>query len=171
MGLKPWKKKIDTVLQMQPPTNLKQLPGFIGMVNYYRDMWPHRSHILSPLTAKTGALKKGVKAPPFNWTPEMQQAFEERKALMAAEVLCAYPDHNKPFKIYTDVSNDQLGACMIQDDCPVAYYSRKLNSAQCNYATIDKELFCVVVRIKDIYTDHILDICNSSEQQLCWIFK
>jgi hypothetical protein len=88
--------------------------------------------MLSPLTAKTGTPKKGVKAPPFKLTPEMHQAFEERKALMAAEVLCAYPDHNKPFKIYTDASNDQLGACIMQDDRPVAYYSRKLNSAQCN---------------------------------------
>ncbi len=108
------------------------------MVNYYRDMWPHRSHILSPVTAKTVVPKKSVKNPPFKWTTEMQKAFEEMKALMAAEVLCAYPDHNKPLIIYTDASNYQLGACIMQDDRPVAYYSRKLNSAQCYYATIDE---------------------------------
>jgi hypothetical protein len=69
----------------------------------------------------------------------MQKAFEEMKALMAAEVLCAYPD---------DASNYQLGACIMQDDRPVAYYSRKLNSARRNYATIDKELVFVVATLK-----------------------
>ncbi len=76
MSLKPG-KKIDAVLQMQPPTNLKQLRGFIGMVNYHRYMWPTRSHILSPLTAKTDAPQKSVKTPPFKWTQEMQKAFEK----------------------------------------------------------------------------------------------
>jgi hypothetical protein len=75
---------------------------------------------LAPLTAKTGAPKKGEKAPPFVWSPEMQKAFDQMKALMAADVLCAYPNHN----------NYQLGECIMQDDIPVAYYSKKLNSAQ-----------------------------------------
>jgi hypothetical protein len=39
--LKPRKKKIDAVPKMEAPKMLKELRGFIRMVNYYRDMWPH----------------------------------------------------------------------------------------------------------------------------------
>ncbi len=181
-GLKPWKKKIDAVIKMQAPTNLKLLRGFVGMVNYYRDMWPHRSHILVPLTAKTGAPEKGVKPPAFQWTPDMQKAFDQMKALMTADVLCAYPDHTKPFHIFTDASDYQLGACIMQIGKPVAYYSTKLNSAQMNYATIDKELLCVVATLwgfrimllgaeLHIHTDHknIVYIVDSSQHRLHWI--
>ena len=119
------------------------------MVNYYRDMWPHQSNILAILTAKTGAPKKDEKAPPFAWSPEMQKAFDQMKALMAADVLCAYPNHNKPVHLFTDASNYQLGARIMQDDIPVAYYSKKLNSAQMNYATIDKELLCVIATLHE----------------------
>ena len=137
---------------------------------------------MAPLTSKTGTPKKGEKTSPFNWTPEMQRAFDEMKALMTADVLCAYPNHNKPFHIYTDASNYQLGACIMQDSFPVAYYSRKLNSAQMNYATIDKELLCVIATLREfcsmllgaelhIHTDHknILHVGDSSERRLRWI--
>jgi hypothetical protein len=137
---------------------------------------------LAPLTSKTGASKKGEKSSPFVWTPEMQKAFYEMKALMTADVLCAYPNHNKPFHIYTDASNYQLGACIMQDGLPVAYYSKKLNHAQMNYATIDKELLCVIATLREfcsmllgaelhIHTDHknILNVGDSSERRLRWI--
>jgi hypothetical protein len=128
--LKPWKMKIEAVLRMQPPTSLQLLCGFIGIMNYYRDMWLHRLHILAPLTAKTGAPKKGEKPPPFQWTSEIQKAFDQMKVLMAADVLCAqYPDHNKPFHIFTDASDYQLGTYIMQESKPVVYYSKKLNSA------------------------------------------
>jgi hypothetical protein len=121
------------------------------MVSYYRDMctWPHRSHILAPLTARTGTPKKGEHPPPCQWTPDMHKEFDQMKALMVADVLCAYPDHNKPFHIFTDASDYQLGACIMQEGKPVAIYSKKLNSAQMNYATIDKELLCVVEPLQE----------------------
>jgi hypothetical protein len=75
-GLKPWKKKVDAVLKMEAPKTVKELCGFIGMVNYYCDMWPHRAHVLTPLTSQTGAPKKGQPQQKYVWTKEMQAAFD-----------------------------------------------------------------------------------------------
>ncbi len=51
----------------------------------------------------------------------------------------------------------------MQDNCPVTYYSRKLNSAQQNYATIDKELLCVVVTLKEFQTSYLVQNCTSTQ--------
>jgi len=52
------------------------------------------------------------------------------KRIIAKETLLAYPNFNKPFKIYTDASHYQLGAVVSQEGKPIAFYSRKLNPAQ-----------------------------------------
>ena len=136
-GLKPWSKKIQAIQQLELPKNIKQLRSFIGAVNYYRDMWPRRAHLLSSLTNLTGKGK-------FQWLPEHQKAFERMKALLAVDCMLRYPDHNKPFHIFTDASDYQMGAVIVQQNEPVAYFSRKLNAAQRNYTTIEKELLSVV---------------------------
>jgi hypothetical protein len=67
----------------------------------------------------------------FVWHDKEQKAFEDTKAIICRETLLAYPDFLKDFHIYTDSSNYQLGEEVImQDDRPLAFYSRQLNSAQ-----------------------------------------
>jgi hypothetical protein len=153
LGLKPWRKKIDLIFRLERPQSVKDVRSFIGAVTYYRDMYPHHSNVLAPLTDLTG-----LNARNLHWSSKHQAAFDAMKALMAQDVLLCYPDHNKFFHIYTDAINLQLGAVIMQDSMPVAFLSRKLNPAQCNYATIEKELLSVVSTLKEFRT--MLYGCN-----------
>ena len=136
-------KKVEAIKKIATPTTRKQLRSFIGMVNYYRDMWPKRSHLLAPLSALTSSKVK------WKWTDECQVAFEQMKEMIARETLLTYPDFNKPFEIHTDASQVQLGACILQDGKPVAFYSRKLNPAQTRYTTTERELLSIVETLKE----------------------
>ena len=54
---------------MKPPIIQKQVRALIGLVNYYRDMWSRRSHLLHPLNALTS------KKVNFEWTDMEKKLF------------------------------------------------------------------------------------------------
>ena len=103
-------------------------------------MWPKCSETLVPLTdlirdsdklsktksEKTNKLRKIV------WSSKCQLAFDRMKALVAREALLSYPNFKLPFEIYSDASKFQLGVVIVQNNRLLAFFSRKLNSAQRN---------------------------------------
>ncbi len=117
-GIKPQTKKVQAILMLNPPSNVKELRHLLGMVQYYRDMWVKHSEMLAPLSDLVGecgetktSKKNKVKKSPWRWDPIHQAVFDNVKATIAKEVVLAYPDFLKPFEIYTKASTMQLGEC------------------------------------------------------------
>ena len=128
-GIKPTPMKVHAITNIAVPKNKKEVRSFIGLINYYRDMWAKRSEIITPLTMLTSKNAK------WEWNDVHQNAFNKIKQIVARETLLAYPDFNKPFNIHTDASHTQLGAVISQNNQPIACYSRKLAPVQTRYTT------------------------------------
>ena len=79
--------------------------------------------------------------------------------------LCAYPvlrtpNFDRPFKLGCDASDRAIAGVLLQEDDegidhPVAYFSKKLNQAQVNYATVEKELLSIILPL-DHFSYYIL---------------
>ena len=102
IGIQPMKNKVAAIMKIAALTNRKELRSFIGVINYYRDMWIRRSHMLAPLASLTSKTTK------WEWGPQQDAAFQMVKRVIAREAMLAYPDFSKKFTIHTDASHYQL---------------------------------------------------------------
>ncbi len=140
-GIKPQSNKVQAILLIQPPTNVKQLRHFPGMVQYYRDLWARRSEMLTPLTSLVGECgqtkvtrAKGTKKVPWHWDEVHQKALKHVMATIASKV----------FEIYTNALSKQLGAIITQEKRLIAFFSRKLSTTQHKYSDTKIELLAIV---------------------------
>jgi len=52
--IKPQPNKVQAILAITSPKQVKDLRKFLGMVQYYRDLWARCSEMLAPLTSLLG---------------------------------------------------------------------------------------------------------------------
>jgi RNase H-like domain found in reverse transcriptase len=58
----------------------------------------------------------------LEWLPTHQQEFEIVKKVVRTEIHSFYPNSSKPFQFCTYASDHQVGAVIMHDEKPIAFY-------------------------------------------------
>jgi len=145
--LSPKEAKVLALLEMPRPANKKTLQSFIGSVNYYHRYVQNFAEIAAPLTH---LLKKDVT---FVWSAEAEKGYQLLLRILSTPPVLVVADFAKPFVLFTDASGVAVSCVLAQLDesgiyRPVAYMSRKLNPAQVNYSTIEREALGIVLGVR-----------------------
>jgi cleavage and polyadenylation specificity factor subunit 1 len=168
-GVAPIASRVAAILEHPQPTTVKELQGFLGVINFYRCYVPTAARILKPLTDQ---LKGNPKpAAVVRWTIETQVAFGAAKAALAGSVQLIYPSPGAKNFLLVDASSKHIGAALQQRPYPAApwqplgFFSRKLDAMQVKYSAFYRELLACVSGFRHfrhllegrqftIYTDH-----------------
>ncbi|KAJ1600072.1 hypothetical protein NDA14_000490 [Ustilago hordei] len=137
-------EKVRTVKEWPMPESIHDIQRFLGFANFYRRFIAHFARIAKPLTALVKPIERFKK---FELPEEAQQAFHKLiQAFTSAGVLQHF-DYHLPTRLETDASDFAIAGVLKQEHegrwHPVAFYSRKMSSAEKNYEIHDKELLAV----------------------------
>ncbi len=139
-GAEPLQQKMEAIA--------KGMQRFLGMINFYRHFIPRAAGILRPLTDALRSKPRGRVV----WTAVMGAAFQAAKDALFTASRLAYPDPVAEVNLVTDASNSAVGAVLQQKVVagwqPLAFFSRKLDSAQLNYSAFDRELLAAYLGLQ-----------------------
>ncbi len=135
-------KRVEAILAISTPKNIKELCHFLACINCIQNHFPRQAKIIAPLTLLT---KKDA---PFKWNAQQEEAFSRVKAAISKSIMLSYLDVNKPFVIYTDASEYAIGGIVTQDDKTISCFPPKLTPAQKSYTTTDQEVLAINETLK-----------------------
>ena len=132
--------KISTIVNWPAPTNVTEMKQFLGLGNHLKRFIKDYSLLTMPLNDLT----KPAVAYDYYSNAVAQQAFAKIKIAMSTAPVLAIADEHKPYGLVCVACGYGIGAFFMQHTQPIAFFSCKLNSAECNYPTGEQELLAVV---------------------------
>jgi hypothetical protein len=147
-GIKIDPSRIEAILKVEHPRNLKELQSFIGQINFLRRFIPNLVELLRNIT---NMLKKDIK---IKWDSESRQSFEQVKRALTESLVLISPDFTKDFYLFSFSSEHTIAAVLLQKNSegyehPIAFFSKALRDVALNYNIMEKQAFALVKAIKD----------------------
>eukprot|EP00253_Pinus_taeda_P035552 PITA_35552 len=140
--------RIQAILQVPHPRNIKELQAFLGKINFLRRFIPNLVELIRLLI---NMLKKDSKV---KWTIEAKQAFEEIKIALTRTPVLTSPKFDRDFIIFLFASEHTIAAVLLQKDdlgCekPITFFSKALRDDPLKYQIMEKQAYALVKAIKD----------------------
>ena len=137
-GVKPIKDKTEAITKLMAPKNAKELKSFLGSIQPL-------AKFINNLSKKTDRMRRLLKKEThWEWTPEIDEDFENLKKEITEPPCLAHFDPKKENYVTTDACNTGLGATLWQKEGeifrPVAFASRFLTDCERKYAINELEL-------------------------------
>lgn len=164
-------EKVSAILNLKPPSSVKEVRSLLGMVSWYRRFIPDLSTLIAPVAA---LLKKRT---PFSWSEECEKSFRDLKNLLISAPVLSSPRFDLPFTLQTDASGYGLGGVLTQyhpdGEKVVCYVSRSLTRQERAYSTTERECLAVIWAIEKLrpYLEGTKFTVITDHYSLLWLNK
>src|SRR6266542_2410138 len=146
-GIRTDLEKIEKMVNIGPPKNLKELRSRLSLFFFYRQYIKGFSSITKPMYELIQM--ENEKYVLFVCNDKRQKAFDEIKKRMTMAPIVAHPNFKELFILYINASRKGIEAILHQKDDQdkeriIAYASRTLNQHEKNYLITEKEYLAIV---------------------------
>ena len=88
-------------MDLRIPATTTEARASTGMVQYYRDMWPRQSYVLSPPTESDS----GPKGRKILWNKSLESSLKELNCMVSSEMLLICAHWKIIFIVHKDASD------------------------------------------------------------------
>ena len=110
--MRPLPETVTAITKLEPPKDTEELRHLLGLVGFYRKFIPFLADVTVCLNTM---LQKGAV---FTWIEQYGIVIKLLKSELLKMFMLQYPNPNKPFKLFTNMSKHSYLGILLQEKTP-----------------------------------------------------